>query len=74
MQSIHVGGKSAAAGRAAAPASGGMTVGDHVAHKAFGQGVIQKTTPMGNDTLLEIKFDKVGVKKIMQNFAKLEKV
>ena len=30
-------------------------------------------TPMGNDTLLEIAFDKVGTKKLMANFARLKK-
>ena len=28
---------------------------------------------MGNDKLLEIRFEKVGMKKIMANFAKLTK-
>ena len=29
---------------------------------------------MGNDTLLEIAFEKAGTKKVMANFAKLTKV
>jgi DNA helicase-2/ATP-dependent DNA helicase PcrA len=29
---------------------------------------------MGNDVLMEIAFDKAGTKKVMANFAKLEKV
>ena len=48
-------------------------VGDSVRHKAFGVGMILSTTPMGNDTLLEIAFDGVGTKKIMANFARLTK-
>ncbi len=28
--------------------------------------------PMGNDTMLEIAFDKVGTKTLMANFAKME--
>ena len=48
-------------------------VGDKVKHKVFGVGMVLKTTPMGNDTMLEISFDAVGTKKIMANFAKIEK-
>lgn len=48
--------------------------GDRVAHKVFGEGVIEKVSPMGNDSLLQIAFDKAGVKKIMANFAKLKRV
>ena len=46
-------------------------VGMSVKHNTFGDGMILSTTPMGNDTLLEIAFDKVGTKKIMAGFAKL---
>ncbi len=49
----------------------GLKVGARVSHKVFGEGMILSAKPMGNDTLLEIAFDKVGTKKIMQNFAKL---
>lgn len=55
-------------------AGGGNKVyfaGQTVQHKAFGTGVIKKTTPMGADTLLEIEFEKVGLKKIMAAYAKL---
>lgn len=48
--------------------------GEKVIHKVFGKGEIRRITPMGNDNLLEIAFDKVGMKKIMANFAKLEKI
>lgn len=47
------------------------TVGMNVKHNTFGTGMILSTTPMGNDTLLEIAFDNVGTKKIMAGFAKL---
>lgn len=47
-------------------------VGDKVSHKVFGTGVVKAMTPMSNDTLVEVLFDKAGVKKIMANFAKLE--
>ncbi|MBE6741253.1 MAG: ATP-dependent DNA helicase PcrA [Ruminococcaceae bacterium] len=48
--------------------------GDTVRHKSFGTGVILSTQPMGNDVLLEVAFDRAGTKKLMANFAKLEKV
>lgn len=40
-------------------------VGDKVEHKAFGAGEITKMTPMGGDALVEITFDKIGVKRLM---------
>ena len=49
-------------------------VGDTVAHKTFGTGVVLSAQTVGNDTLLEIAFDKAGTKKIMANFAKLTKL
>ncbi len=48
--------------------------GMRVRHKTFGEGMVVKVTPMGNDTLIEIAFDNVGTKKLMSNFAKLTKV
>ncbi|MEG1243962.1 MAG: 3'-5' exonuclease [Oscillospiraceae bacterium] len=52
---------------------GSYKTGDTVLHKTFGTGVILSTQLMGNDTLLEIAFNKAGTKKLMANFAKLEK-
>lgn len=49
------------------------SVGDTVVHKVFGQGVILSAKPMGNDSMLEIAFEKSGTKKLMANYAKLEK-
>lgn len=49
-------------------------VGDTVRHKTFGTGVILSSKPMGNDNLLEVAFDRAGTKKLMANFAKLEKI
>ena len=62
--------------RQAAPAATGVTyaVGDTVRHKTFGTGVVLSTQPMGNDTLLEVAFDRAGTKKLMANFARMEKV
>ncbi len=47
--------------------------GDTVLHRAFGKGTVLSTTPMGNDTLLEIAFETKGTKKIMANFAHLKR-
>ena len=49
-------------------------IGDTVHHKVFGQGVVLSAKSMGNDTLLEIAFEKSGTKKLMANFAKLTKM
>ena len=49
-------------------------IGDSVLHKVFGKGMIVNTEKMGNDTLLEIAFDKAGTKKLMANFSKMEKI
>ena len=49
-------------------------VGDFVAHKTFGQGMVLSLTSMGNDTLVEVAFEKVGTKKLMAGFANLKKV
>lgn len=54
--------------------SGPWSEGERVSHNVFGEGVIQKVSPMGNDSLLQIEFDKVGVKKIMANFARLKRL
>ncbi len=50
------------------------SVGDMVLHKVFGKGMVVKTEKMGNDTLLEIAFDKAGTKNLMANFSKMEKI
>ena len=51
-----------------------LKAGDRVRHKTFGEGSVVRVTPMGNDTLLEIAFDGFGTKKLMANFAPLEKL
>ena len=61
-----------AAPKPSAPA-GSYRVGDTVGHKLFGTGVVLSAQPMGNDTLLEIAFEKAGTKKLMANFARLTK-
>ena len=54
--------------------SSSFSTGDLVLHKVFDQGTILSAKPMGNDILLEISFDKVGIKKLMANYAKLKKL
>ena len=60
--------------KAAPAAAVSFRVGDRVRHKVFGEGTVLSITPMGNDNLVETAFDRVGTKKIMANFAKLQKV
>jgi len=48
--------------------------GERVKHKVFGDGTVLDVAEMGNDSLLEIAFDTAGTKKIMANFAKIEKI
>lgn len=61
------------AGNAAQKSNVDYNVGDTVSHKSFGTGTILTITPMGGDMLLEVAFDKVGTKKMMANYARLEK-
>ena len=60
----------------AAQSTGGNTfaVGDKVMHKVFGVGMIISAQKMGNDTMMEVSFDKVGTKTLMANFCKMEKI
>lgn len=51
-----------------------FSAGDQVRHPVFKEGIVLKATRMGSDTLLEIAFAGVGTKRIMANFAKLEKI
>ena len=48
--------------------------GDCVFHKVFGKGMIMKTEKMGNDTMLEVAFDKESTTTLMANFSKMEKI
>lgn len=50
-----------------------FAAGERVKHKAFGAGTVISATPVGNDCLIEVAFDNFGIKKLMTNFAKLEK-
>ena len=46
--------------------------GVRVFHKKFGEGTIQSAEPEGDDLKVDIQFDKVGHKRLMAKFAKLE--
>ena len=50
------------------------SAGERVKHKAFGEGVITKMTPMGNDYLIEIAFDNGISKKLMLRAAAMHMV
>lgn len=52
----------------------GFAPGDLVDHKVFGRGKVLKVTPVAGDCIVEIQFDRVGVKKTMANYAPLSKL
>lgn len=54
--------------------SAAFAPGERVKHKVFKEGTIVSVTPMGNDALLEIDFDSKGRKKVMANYAGLQKL
>ena len=59
---------------ATSSSSGAFSVGDKVMHKVFGVGMVVSAQKMGNDTMMEVSFDKVGTKTLMANFCKMEKL
>lgn len=69
-------GSSLAAGAPAAPKkkASSFAPGDLVDHKVFGRGKVLKVTPVAGDCIVEIQFDRVGVKKTMANYAPLTKL
>ena len=50
------------------------SAGERVNHNIFGEGTILSVKQMASDAMLEIAFEKVGTKKIMATFAKLQKI
>ncbi len=50
-----------------------FTVGERVAHLAFGEGTVLSAKEMGTDIMYEIAFDNCGTKRLMATFAKLKK-
>ena len=61
-------------GAPAKPSGESYLPGQRVDHKVFGQGEILTAKPVGGDTLLEVSFERAGVKRIMANFARLVKI
>ncbi len=69
---VSGGGLGRPAAKPAAPAKS-YAPGEVVMHKVFGRGIVTRVTPAAGDQIVEINFDKVGVKKTMANFAPLTK-
>lgn len=51
-----------------------FAAGDRVKHNVFGHGTVAEAKRMGNDTMLTINFDNGQTKKVMANFARIEKL
>ena len=49
-------------------------VGDTVNHMKFGQGVVTAITEGGRDYEVTVDFSRVGIKKMLASFAKLQKI
>ena len=64
----------APAARSSAGGSKHYEPGDVVEHKVFGRGTVVAVKPAAGDQIVEIRFEKVGVKKTMANFAPLTKI
>lgn len=61
--------KPRAAAAATAAAAPDFPVGCRVSHRAFGEGMVTSSKPMGGDSLLEIAFDQKGTKRLMAKSA-----
>ena len=48
--------------------------GDLVEHRMFGRGTVISVTKVGNDSLIDIRFDRVGRKKAMAKYAPMKKL
>lgn len=67
-------GSAASAAASASSAQSTMwQAGERVKHNVFGLGTVLQVRTAGNDCLLEVAFDDAGTKKLMANFAKLQK-
>ncbi|MCD8390878.1 MAG: DNA helicase PcrA [Firmicutes bacterium] len=56
------------------PSGERYTAGEYVEHKKFGVGQIISVQEFGDDAILQINFELVGMKQLMANFAKLKKI
>jgi len=50
-----------------------FNVGDKVSHKAFGEGIVSQVKGEGDNTELDIVFKTAGPKRLLANYAPLEK-
>ncbi|MCI2046161.1 MAG: UvrD-helicase domain-containing protein [Faecalibacterium sp.] len=62
-----------AQGKAPAAANKSYAPGDTVEHKIFGRGTVLRVTPASGDQIVEVRFEKAGIKKTMANFAPMQK-
>jgi DNA helicase-2/ATP-dependent DNA helicase PcrA len=51
-----------------------FTVGQHVRHAEFGEGVVRAVDGSGDHTKLIVRFERVGIKKLMARYAALQRV
>ena len=51
-----------------------IPAGARVKHVLFGEGTVMSAKDMGGDVLYEVKFDNGQTKRLMQTFAKLERI
>ena len=51
-----------------------LSLGDHVQHPQFGEGVVVSYKPMKDDIEVVVAFDGAGIKKLLLSFANLEKI
>lgn len=49
-------------------------IGDRIKHNVFGEGIVLKAVEMSGDSMLEVNFEKSGVKKIMTKYSKIKKL
>jgi len=50
-----------------------LSLGDHVHHPQFGEGVVVSYKPVKDDVEVVVAFDGAGIKKLLLSFANLEK-
>jgi len=63
-----------APGAPPAPAPPPLRVGDWVRHARFGLGVVVAVVPSGPDTEVTVKFEEVGLKRLLYSYAPMERV
>lgn len=73
LSAHHFGQISGGKATSGVPLSTKFVCGDKVLHKKFGQGEVLAAVPTSGDTYLEISF-KCGTKRLLANFANLEKI